>query len=67
MKITQVSAEYVKEHLEDTNIYRILICDDGNYGNSHRVARMKPLRNLTMEEFVKSTQDGQYGFIVIEE
>ena len=29
LRITQVSVEYVKEHLKDKNIYRILICDDG--------------------------------------
>lgn len=67
IKITQVTPEYVKEHLDDKNIYRILICDDGNYGHSHAVARMKPLKNLTLEEFTESLKDGQYGFIVIEE
>lgn len=67
MKITQVSTEYVRAHLADSNIYRIIVCDDGNYGHSHKVARMKPLKNMTVEEFNKSVQDGHCGFIVIEE
>ena len=66
MKITQVSTEYVKEHLQDSNIYRIMICDDGNYGHTHKVARMKPVKNLTIEEFVTSIADVEFGFIKIE-
>jgi hypothetical protein len=67
MKITQVSADYVKAHLGDSNIYSILICDDGKGGRSHRVARMKPLKNLTMEEFVESVDNQDYGFITVDE
>jgi len=67
MKITQVSLDYVQSHWEDKNIYRILMCDDGNYGHSHKVARMKPLTKLTIEEYTKSVQpDTEFGFIVIE-
>ena len=68
MKITQVTTDFVREHLADTNIYRIIICDDGNYGKSHKVARMKPLKNMTVEEFTASVaENAQCGFIVIGE
>lgn len=66
MKITQVNADYVKEHLDDPSIYRLTVCDDGNYGHSHISARIKPLKSMTLDEFNKSIENENYGFIRIE-
>lgn len=66
MKITQVSADYVREHMSDDRLYRLVICDDGNYGKSHASVRMKSVRNLTIDEFEKSLESNQYGFILVE-
>lgn len=67
LKITQVSADWIRDNIGDDRIYRILLCDDGNYGHSHTVARMKPLKNMTIEEYNNSiAANGQYGFILVE-
>ena len=67
MKINQVSIDYVKEHLHDENIYRILICDDGKNGKYHKAVRIKPLLNLTLNDFNESIGSETCGFILISE
>lgn len=65
--VKQVTTDWVRENLGDTRIHRILLCDDGNYGHTHVVARMKPLKNMTIEEYNESISDGgQYAFITVE-
>jgi hypothetical protein len=66
MKITPVSPGYVATHLGDKNLYRVSACDDGNYGKSHTSVRIKPVRNLTVEDFNASLDNSNYGFIKVE-
>jgi hypothetical protein len=69
MKITQVTSEFVKDNMAMDNLYRILVCDDthGNTGKNHYSARIKPVRNLSVEEFTDSINNPEFGFIRIEE
>ena len=70
MKIKQVDIEYVKEHLDikgmaNENIYRLLACDDGNYGKSHMTVKIKPLKNLKIEELLGADSE-DCAFIEVE-
>lgn len=69
MKITQVDKEYLIAHMEDNNLYRVLLCDDshGNTGKTHYSARIKPMKNLSVADFTASIDNPSYGFIKIEE
>lgn len=65
MKITQVSYYFVKDHMHDSNIYRLLVCDDGNYGHHHQTIKIKPVKNLTVDELAKSADNDNAGFVLI--
>jgi hypothetical protein len=70
MRITQVdNPAYLKKHMGDYGLYRILLCDDshGNTGRKHYSARIKPVNNLSVAEFTESIDNPKYGFIKIEE
>ena len=69
MKITQVNKDYLVAHMEEDNLYRILLCDDshGNTGKTHYSARIKPVKNLSVADFTDSIDSPKYGFIKIEE
>lgn len=69
MKITQVDKDYLVAHMEEDNLYRILICDDshGKTGKTHYSARIKPMKNLSVADFTASIDNPSYGFIKIEE
>lgn len=70
MRVTQVdNIGYLKEHMGDDNLYRLVICDDthGNTGRKHYSARIKPVKNLSVEEFTESMSNPKFGFIKIEE
>ena len=67
MKVTQVSAEFVKEHYQDPRLYRLTSGDDGNYGNSHTSARLKAVRRMTVEEVTEASDDNpKTAFVIIE-
>lgn len=67
MKVTQVSAEFVKEHYQDPRLYRLTACDDGNYGKSHTTARLKAVRRMTVEEVTEASDDNlKTAFVIIE-
>lgn len=69
MKIVQVSNDVVRDNsiknLGNPNLYRILVCDDGNYGHRHLTARLKPIKNLTMDELTASFDDKNTAFIEV--
>lgn len=67
MKVCQVTSEYVREHLNDKNIYRLTTCDDGKNGKSHIALRNKPLKNLTVEELHFSLDNPDYAFVMVVE
>ena len=67
MKVTQVSADFVKAHYQDPRLYRLTSCDDGNYGNSHTSARLKAVRRMTVEEVTEASDDNpKIAFVIIE-
>lgn len=69
MKIVQVSTKFVMENLKSDNIYRIMLCDDtkSTASKKHYSARIKPLKNLSVDELNESIDNPEYGFIIIEE
>ena len=69
MKIIQVSTNFVMENLKSDNIYRIMLCDDtkSTASKKHYSARIKPLKNLSVEELNESLDNAVYGFILIEQ
>lgn len=54
-------------NLSDPSLYRVSICDDGNYGTHHTSVRIKPVARLTIEEFNECSDKPNYGFISVEE
>lgn len=69
MKITQVNKDYLVTHMDEDNLYRVLICDDshGKTGKTHYSARIMPVKNLSVADFTESVDNPAYGFIKIEE
>lgn len=69
MKITQVNKDYLVTHMDEDNLYRVLICDDshGKTGKTHYSARIKPVKNLSVADFTESVDNPAYGFIKIVE
>ena len=67
MKVTQVSADFVKANYQDPRLYRLTACDDGNYGKSHITARLKSVRRMTVEEVTEASDDNpKIAFVIIE-
>lgn len=66
MKITQINCDSLNmAHIAD-NLYRITLCNDGKNSKYHLSARIKPVKNMTLEEFAESHDNPEYGFVRIE-
>lgn len=68
MKVVQLTIDEVKNNMNDSDIYRITVCDDthGNSGKRHFSARLKPLKNMSIEEFNESLEnEDDFAFIKI--
>ena len=69
MKIVQIEPEKIREssvkNLRGSDIYRITVCDDGNYGKSHLSARLKSVNTISIEDILASVEDPNCAFIQI--
>lgn len=61
--VSQVSLEEVLKNPLDSKLFRICVCDDGNYGKQHITARLKPVKNVVVGELIP---EDAYAYIRIE-
>ena len=69
MKVTQVTPEFVKEHLFDgLMIYKISVGNSTSHGREQSVAKLKALRNVSAREFYEflDKPTGNTAFILLE-
>ena len=69
MKIEQITPESLKgtpvSSINEQGLYRVLVCDDGNYGKHHLTARLKAVKTISVEDLMESFDSPNCAFIKI--